>query len=263
MSEPLFSTAAEGYDAAFAPVTRLFIPALLRAARIESGHHVLDVATGTGAAAEAAAAIVGPSGSVIGGDISPSMLDVARRNLKGTGIALELLDGQALRYGDGRFDAVICQLGLMFFDDQALGLSEFRRVLRPGGWAAASVTPAPERSLFGRVGAVIGRLVPDKAALLGRFFSIPDAACFGGLLARAGFREIQVQSESREIAFASFDDYFKGIEEGAGLSGQEYVRLPREQQQAVREEVRRTLPQPAPGGPLVITFDILIGCGRK
>jgi hypothetical protein len=42
MSELLYPS--EGYDALFARVTRLFIPALLKAARIASGHHVLDVA---------------------------------------------------------------------------------------------------------------------------------------------------------------------------------------------------------------------------
>ena len=263
MSEPLYSTTSEGYDALFARVTRLFIPALLQAARIASGHHVLDVATGTGAAAQAAAAIVGPAGSVIGGDISPSMLDVARRNLEGTGIGLEVFDGHALPYADGRFDAVICQLGLMFFDDQALGLSEFRRVLRFGGWTVVSVTPTPERSLFGRIGASIGRHVPAKDELLNRFFSVPDAACLDDLLTGAGFRDVLVQSENREIAFASFDDYFRGTEEGAGLSGQEYVRLPQELRELVREEVRQTLPQPAPGKPLVINMGVLIGSGRK
>jgi hypothetical protein len=126
-----------------------------------------------------------------------------------------------------------------------------------------SVTPTPERSLFGRIGAVIGRHVPAKAELFNRFFSIPDAACLEDLLTRAGFRDVHIQSESREIAFASFDDYFRGTAEGAGLSGQEFVRLPQEVRQIVREEVRQTLPQPAPGEPLVITMSVLIGSGRK
>jgi hypothetical protein len=81
-----------------------------------------------------------------------------------------------------------------------------------------SVTPTPERSLFGRIGLAIGRHVPVKAELFNRFFSIPSGERLGDLLAVAGFRDVQVQSESREIAFASFDDYFRGTEEGAGLS---------------------------------------------
>ncbi len=131
MAEPIYAGAVEGYDELFARATQLFIPTLLRAARITPEHSVLDVGTGTGAAARAAMDIVGPSGSVIGGDISPTMLGAARRNLKGLPITLEILDGQALPFPDGRFDALICQLGLMFFTDPARGLSEFYRVL-PG-----------------------------------------------------------------------------------------------------------------------------------
>ncbi len=54
---------------------------------------------------------------------------------------------------DGSFDALICSLGLMFFPDPRRGLSEFLRVLRPGGRAAASVLTVPERSYNGRINA--------------------------------------------------------------------------------------------------------------
>ena len=84
MTEPLYVGGAGGDDELFARVTRSFIPALFGAARITPGHRVLDVATGTGAAAEAAAEIVGPAGEVCAGDVSSTMLDVARRNLKNT-----------------------------------------------------------------------------------------------------------------------------------------------------------------------------------
>ena len=139
VTEPLYVGGASGYDEMFAQVTRSFIPALLRAARITAGHRVLDVATGTGAAAEAVAKIVGPAGEVCAGDVSSTMLDVARRNLKDTAIKLELFDGHALPYPQDRFDRVICQMGLQFFDDPARGLAEFHRVLAPEGWAAVSV----------------------------------------------------------------------------------------------------------------------------
>ncbi|MER9801300.1 methyltransferase domain-containing protein [Mesorhizobium sp. M0142] len=224
---------------------------------------MLDVAMGTGAAAQAAAIIVGPSGAVIGGDISPAMLESAKRNLKDQPITLATFDAHALPYEDRRFDTVTCQLGLMFFSDQLGALSEFRRVLRPNGWTAVSVTTTPERSLFARIGAVIARYAPEKAEKLNRFFSIPDATCLHDLLYRAGFRKIDVQLETRPIKFSSFDDYFSGIAKGATLSGQEYVQLPPDMKHIVREEVWRGLASPSPGEPLTIEMDVLIGSGSR
>jgi ubiquinone/menaquinone biosynthesis C-methylase UbiE len=261
MTEPVYNTGAAGYDEFFGQVTRLYIPALLRAAKVGAGQCVLDVATGTGAAAEAALAVVGPSGSVIGGDVSPNMLEVARTRLANLPIRLEQFDAHSLPFDDDTFDAVICQLGLMFFDDPALALGEFCRVLRPGGVAAVSINSTPERSLFLRVGTAIARHVTDKAELFARPFSIRDADRLHGLFDGAGFHGIQVTDEIRKIGFASFDDYFSGIEQGATISGQEYVRLPEEVGRQVREEVRHGLPAPDADGSFAIEMQLLIGSG--
>src|SRR5215510_6964979 len=97
-----------------------FIPFLLQAAGVSAGYRVLDVATGTGLAAEAALALVGPAGQVTATDISPQMADRARERLKAAPNAtVQIEDGQALGLPDGSFDAVICSLGLMFFPDPA------------------------------------------------------------------------------------------------------------------------------------------------
>jgi cyclopropane fatty-acyl-phospholipid synthase-like methyltransferase len=68
-------TAAAGYDRSVGEMTRRILPSLLRAARLAPGQRVLDVAAGTGLAAEAAAEAVGPTGHVTATDISPAMLD--------------------------------------------------------------------------------------------------------------------------------------------------------------------------------------------
>ena len=125
------------------------------------------------------------------------------------------LDGQSLPFADASFDAFIRQLGLMFFPNPAHGLSEFRRVLRDGGRTAVSVTTTPERSLFAHVRAVIARHVPARAEKLNRFFSIPDTDHLHRLVNGAGFSNVEVQSETRSIGFASFSAYFSGIEKGA------------------------------------------------
>src|SRR5215831_11241118 len=122
--------AAAEYDRAFAHVTRYFMPFLLRTAGVGPGMSVLDIATGTGLSAEAALAAVGPTGHVTASDISPAMVDRARTRLANApNASVSVEDGQALSFSDESFDAVLCNLGLMFFPDPVRGLSEFRRVL--------------------------------------------------------------------------------------------------------------------------------------
>ena len=73
--------AAAGYDRAFAPVTTHFVPFLLSAAHIAPGMRVLDIATGTALAAEAALGVVGTTGHVTAADLSAAMVEKARRRL--------------------------------------------------------------------------------------------------------------------------------------------------------------------------------------
>src|SRR6059058_5249204 len=118
--------AAAGYDRAFAPVTTHFVPFLLRAAHIAPGMRVLDIATGTGLAAEAALGVAGTSGHVTAADLSAEMLEKARGRLgNAPNAALAVEDGQALSFPNESFDAVMCSLGLMFFPDPSRGLAEF------------------------------------------------------------------------------------------------------------------------------------------
>ncbi|NJM30633.1 MAG: methyltransferase domain-containing protein [Rhizobiales bacterium] len=157
--------AASGYDRAFAHVTTHFVPHLLRVAQIEPGMHVLDIATGTGLVAEAALKIVGQAGHVTAADLSPAMIEKARERLrhsKNASVTIE--DGQALSFPDESFDAVVCSLGLMFFPDPLGGLTEFRRALRPGGYAAVSVNTVPERSYNNFINLAIARHIPSLAA---------------------------------------------------------------------------------------------------
>jgi ubiquinone/menaquinone biosynthesis C-methylase UbiE len=262
MHAPLYTVGAAGYDDIFARATRLFMPALLRAAQLQSGHNVLDVATGTGEAAVAASTIVGAAGSVTAGDISPAMLDIARAKLRGARITLDIIDGHSLPYADQRFDTVLCQLGLMLFADPARALTEFRRVLRPGGRVAVTVSTTPERTLFLRVAAVIARHVPDRAAAIRQHFGILNEQSLRGLFVGAGLRDVRVESECRDFSFESFDAYFSGIEAGATLGGQEYVRLPPDLQRAVRRDVQQELTSD-PDGPLSVPMEVLIGSGRR
>src|SRR5215469_2159612 len=93
--------AAGEYDRAFSHVSAHFLPFLLEAARLASGQRVLDVATGTGIAAEAALGVVGSAGSVVATDISPEMVEKASKRLASwPNGAVSVEDGQVLSFPD-------------------------------------------------------------------------------------------------------------------------------------------------------------------
>lgn len=93
---------------------------------------VLDVATGTGNAAIPAAAA---GARVIGLDLVPELLAVARRRAADAGVDVDWLEGDAedLPFEDGRFDVVLSTLGVQFAPHHELTARELARVCRPGG----------------------------------------------------------------------------------------------------------------------------------
>jgi ubiquinone/menaquinone biosynthesis C-methylase UbiE len=165
--------AAAEYDRAFAHVANYFMPFVLRAARVARGMRVLDIAAGTGLSAEAALSAVGPTGHVTAADVSPAMVEKARERLGEARNASVLVeDAQALSFSDEAFDAVVCNLGLMFFPEPARGLAEFHRVVCPGGRVAVSVNTVPERSYNHQINVILARYVPGLAEAVTRTFSL-------------------------------------------------------------------------------------------
>ena len=254
--------AAAGYDRAFGRVTTHFVPFLLRAAHVTPGMRVLDIATGTGLVAEAALGTVGASGHVTAADVSPAMVEKARRRLGDTtNVSLAVEDGQALSFLDESFDAVVCSLGLMFFPNPLLGLSEFCRVLRSGGRAAVSVNTVPERSYNTRINLAIARHVPSLMEASARVFSLGDETKLRSLFEAAKFRDVEITTETHRFMLPSFDTYFEPFEQGAGSPGQAFVPLPEETRRSVREEVRHDLGDT--GGPIEIEVEYRFGSGRR
>ena len=251
------------YDRYTGDWSRLFVPAVLAAAEVAAADRILDVATGPGEAASLALAQVGPSGLVVGADISLAMLDAAHTRLAGARFRPVVADGQALPFADATFDAVLCQLGLMFFPDPARGLAEFRRVLHPRRRAAVCVISIRERvPMWGALAEILSRYLPDQREVLHLLFALADAGHLERLLATAGFREISVTRETLERSFASFDDYWAPIEEAPGTGPQAYRALPDASRQTVREEMYERLAPFASNGRLVIRAEMLIGAGR-
>ena len=112
---------------------------------------MLELAAGPGDTGFDVAELLGARGRLISSDLSPAMLDVARRRGRERGIDNvdhRIVDAERIALPDDAVDAVVCRFGYMIMDDPAAALAETRRVLRPGGRLAlaSSAHPTATRS---------------------------------------------------------------------------------------------------------------------
>ncbi|MEM9557909.1 MAG: methyltransferase domain-containing protein [Acidobacteriota bacterium] len=196
--------AAEGYEALLVPaLTSHWTEPLLDATRVTEGDRVLDVACGTGIAARGARRRVGETGSVVAVDPGAGMLAVAARLEP----AIDWRRGVAedLPVDESAFDVVLCQLGLMFFNDRHQALRAMRRALRPGGrlglvvWDSLAANPA-----YATFVALLERLAGTAAADGVRApFALGDVEALRALCVEAGLAETEITTRSGHASFPS------------------------------------------------------------
>jgi demethylmenaquinone methyltransferase/2-methoxy-6-polyprenyl-1,4-benzoquinol methylase len=173
---------------------------------------ILDVATGTGDFAFEALRILKPE-KIIGVDISQGMLDIAqqkidKRNL-GERFEVKLGDSEKLPFDDGGFDAVTVAYGVRNFENLELGISDIRRVLKPGGKAVVLEFSKPKafpvkqlyQFYFNYITPAIGKIfskdsraysyLPESVA------AFPDGKDFTALMDKVGFKH----TKCRPLAF--------------------------------------------------------------
>lgn len=132
----VFNRVAMGYDRQALRFFSYSADKMVARLNPKAGEKLLDVATGTGAVALAAAQAVGAGGRVVGIDIAEAMLAEAEKKIRKFGINnvdLHTMDASALDFRAGYFDAVTCAYALFFLPDMQAGLQEWKRVLKPGG----------------------------------------------------------------------------------------------------------------------------------
>ncbi len=169
---------------------------------------ILDVATGTGEFALQALEL-NPE-KVIGIDISEGMLEIGRKKVlaKNLGSKIELIQGDSekIPFAQNKFDAVTVAFGVRNFENLKRGLSEIRRVLRPGGMVVILEFSKPTKFPFKQIYSIyfrfilprIGSIVSnDKAAytyLPKSVEAFPDGEDFLHILHDVGFKNTQCSS---------------------------------------------------------------------
>lgn len=190
-------TGARAYEALLVPALfQEWVAPVASAAGIAPGHSVVDVACGTGVLAREALRHAGPAGTVVGIDIQPAMLAVARE--REPAIDWRRAPADALPLEDESVDAVVSQFGMMFFPDRGAAAREMLRVLRPGARAAVAVWDALENQPAYRVEVDILESMAGEAAAeaLRAPFVLGDPEEFAALFRQAGFDDVQVTTRT-------------------------------------------------------------------
>ncbi len=257
MDDPNFWDGFAQYETLAHSFTTLFAQRALEEAALPDGAYVLDVATGTGALAIAAACA---GARVLAIDFSPGMV----RRVQSYGLPnLEArqMDGHALDLPDALFDAAFSNFGVMLFPDWRAGLAEMARVVRPGGLGSVGTWKDPAGAaanlLLAQVCAVLFPRLEAPAPLAG-LNELRDPDRFRAAMTAAGFAGVRIVEVTNDylVAPAMLDDpdhlfYFSPL----------WKQLDAEQRNAVLASIRES--QRARGAGLPVPSTALIATARR
>jgi ubiquinone/menaquinone biosynthesis C-methylase UbiE len=191
-----WDVAASHYQRTAHPFTARFAEAALARVALAPGSYVLDVATGTGALALAAART---GAKVLATDFSPGMVAcVAAAGLPN--VEARVMDGQALDLPNASFDAVFSIFGVIMFPDWRKGLAEMQRVTRPGGYGVVATWQDRGAATFLLLGQIRRKLFPEREsmAMPDAVQALSDPQDFARALVAAGYRNPEIESVTQD-----------------------------------------------------------------
>jgi SAM-dependent methyltransferase len=220
-------------------VAEVFVPALA----VPVGRDWLDAGCGTGALTDIILTVADPA-RVVGVDKSPGYVEHARDRVGDDRAEFRIGDAQDLPVADGTVDVVVSALTLNFIPDPQQAAVEFRRVLRPGGIAAAYVWDyADGMAMMRTFWDVAIECDPSAAARdEARRTSVCDPGSLCALWLDAGLVDVVADAITVPTVFRSFDDYWTPLLGGQGSVPGYLASLAEPERLRLRELIAARLP---------------------
>ncbi len=208
------------YDRYMVPlIFRPYADEIVSRASVIAPTRILETAAGTGVVTEALHEAL-PDAEIVATDLNAPMLEQAQRRVNASNVRFRPADALDLPFGDGEFDLIACQFGIMFYPDKVRGNAEARRVLRDGGKYLLATWDMVERNLATvTAGRAVAELFPGEAA---RFYErVPfryhDRAVIEQDLRSAGFNEIEFETVELRSRAASARDAAIALVQGTPM----------------------------------------------
>jgi SAM-dependent methyltransferase len=253
---------AGGYEDFFGPITVRAVEPLLDAAGVRGGLRVLDVASGPGHVAAAAAE---RGAEVVGVDVAEAMVALARRFHPQ--VEFRAGDAEALAFDDQTFDAVLGNFVMLHLGRPEQAAAEFVRVLAPGGRVALTVWDLPERArflgVFLEAVAAAGAGAPEDIPAGPPFFRFSDEHEFARLLGDQGFEEIETTTIAFMHTEASADALWDGLLGGTVRTSALIERQTDEMRGRIRAAFDEIVREYEAGGRLELPVSVKLASGRK
>jgi SAM-dependent methyltransferase len=243
-----FAVAGDKYDRFMGRYSRELAPRFIEFAGIDPDMAVVDVGCGPGALTEC---LVQRAGAENVAAADPSEPFVAAATERAPGADVRLAAAEELPWEDDRFDAALSQLVVNFMRDADTGVSEMRRVVRPGGVVTACTWSYGEdmemlRS-FWDAARRLDSGAPDEGSTM-RYRSTDE---LGELWRRVGLSDVAMDHLRVETSYTGFDDLWEPFTFGVGPAGAYLAKLSPEQREQVRTELFEGLGEPS--GPLTLS----------
>ena len=208
----VFDRASETYDQLgvefFGPVAR----ALVEVTGVAPGDDVLDVGCGRGAVLFAAAEAAGPTGSVLGIDLAPGMVERTRADAEARGLStvrVEQRDAQEPGLPAEAYDVVLSSLVVFFLPDPLAGVTAWRQATRTGGRLGVTTFASRDDPRW----AWLEELFPDRDPRATRLGGDESTSPFASderlheLLAAAGWSGARSETREHVTTFARPEDW--------------------------------------------------------